>query len=330
MPKISIIVPVYNTEVFLRECIDGIIAQTFKDFEVLLIDDGSTDLSGSICGECSSRYPQIRTFHQSNQGQSVARNFALSKADSEWLLFVDSDDILHPHILEYLYTTATECHTSLVLCNPIGHDTVPEDFFLPVSATSRSLEVNDTSLLYLVENDEYYYWVPWCKLIRTSIVKQYPFAVGKIYEDNAIVFRWLIAASEITLTDAKLYFYRVSQTRTTSRPFSEKTLDCLWALEENINYYRKRSNYPHMRTWLCNGFFSVAKSFYVSACKFLSETSAPNSIVAQMRRIARQNRKYCRLSTSERIQLYEIIYPKRMYLYWQFKGILSRVQSLFK
>lgn len=93
-PKISIIIPVYNAEKYLPQCIESIIAQTFRDFELILIDDGSRDLSGHICDQYAKCDPRIRVYHQSNQGASSARNTGIEKANSEWICFVDSDDYI--------------------------------------------------------------------------------------------------------------------------------------------------------------------------------------------------------------------------------------------
>ena len=102
-PKISVIVPVYNVEQYLPRCIDSILAQTFTDFEVLLIDDGSTDESGKICDEYAKKDSRIRVFHKKNGGVSSARNTGLDNAHSEWVAFVDSDDTLDVDFLHYSF-----------------------------------------------------------------------------------------------------------------------------------------------------------------------------------------------------------------------------------
>lgn len=101
-PKISVIVPVYNVEKYLRRCIDSILAQTFTDFELLLIDDGSTDKSGEICDEYAKKDSRVRVFHKENGGVSSARNLGLDNAQGEWITFVDSDDKLDFYGLETL------------------------------------------------------------------------------------------------------------------------------------------------------------------------------------------------------------------------------------
>lgn len=99
-PKISVIVPVYNTEKYLHRCIDSILAQTFTDFELLLIDDGSKDNSGTICDEYAAKDSRVRVFHKENGGVSSARNLGLDNAKGEWISFVDSDDYTDSYFLE--------------------------------------------------------------------------------------------------------------------------------------------------------------------------------------------------------------------------------------
>ena len=96
MPKISVIVPVYNTEKYLHRCIDSVLAQTFTDWELLLIDDGSKDTSGSICDKYAAKDKRIRVFHKENGGVSSARNLGRDYAQGEWVTFVDSDDYIEP------------------------------------------------------------------------------------------------------------------------------------------------------------------------------------------------------------------------------------------
>lgn len=107
-PKISVIVPVYNAEKYLRRCVDSILAQTFTDFELLLIDDGSKDCSGAICDEYAAMDSRVRVFHQPNGGVSSARNLGLDNAKGEWIAFVDSDDWVAPEYLDVLSSTKSD------------------------------------------------------------------------------------------------------------------------------------------------------------------------------------------------------------------------------
>lgn len=117
MPKISIIVPIYNAEKYLRRCVDSILAQTFKDFEVLLIDDGSTDNSFSICEEYVKKDGHVRIFHNQNSGVSVTRQFGIDNSCGEYTIHIDSDDWVEPDMLESLYNRAQETNADMVICD---------------------------------------------------------------------------------------------------------------------------------------------------------------------------------------------------------------------
>lgn len=117
MPSISVIVPVYNAERYLKPCVESILAQTFRDFEVLLIDDGSTDLSGSICDGYADADNRVRVLHKPNGGVSQARNDGIGQAAGKYLAFSDSDDTVAPDWLETLYQKAEQTSADLVVCN---------------------------------------------------------------------------------------------------------------------------------------------------------------------------------------------------------------------
>lgn len=116
-PEISVIVPVYNVEKYLHRCIDSLLAQTYTDFELLLIDDGSTDASGRICDEYAGKDSRVRVFHKENGGASSARNHGLDNASGEWLAFCDADDWISPYMFEELLTTAENDKADIVFCD---------------------------------------------------------------------------------------------------------------------------------------------------------------------------------------------------------------------
>ena len=117
MPKVSIIVPVYKAEAYLHRCVDSILAQTFTDFELLLIDDGSPDRSGEICDEYAQKDSRIRVIHKENGGVSSARQRGLDEAVGEYTIHVDSDDWVEPNMLEELYKKAKQDDADIVICD---------------------------------------------------------------------------------------------------------------------------------------------------------------------------------------------------------------------
>ena len=116
---VSVIVPIYNVEQYLKECIESIINQTYKNLEILLIDDGSTDKSLKICKDFKDKDPRVKVFHNSNYGPSYSRNFGIDKSKGEWISFVDSDDILSPIFIQTLLYAAVN-NNCLISCVPFG------------------------------------------------------------------------------------------------------------------------------------------------------------------------------------------------------------------
>ena len=326
MPNISIIVPVYNAEIFLRDCLDSILSQTVQDFEVILIDDGSSDQSGAICEEYVQTDPRFRVIHQVNQGQAAARNNALPFAEGEWIMYLDSDDLIHPQMLERLWHMATELLVPIAACGYVESTSLPKSFHTPSSSAPYIEKIDEDSLLSFSNSKKQIYWVPWCKLIKKSILQQFPFTPGRIYEDNAIVFRWLMAAGEIAIIDDPLYFYRINSAATTQKAFSVKSLDWLWALEENINYYRS-NGFSSIRAVMCRTFFADANDFYEKSHNLLNNSAVLKSIASQMRRVFFKNRKHLSFS-SELYPSFEIMFPKVMCIYRTFRGLWHSLSSV--
>ena len=236
MPKISVIVPVYNVENYLHECVDSILAQTFTDFELILVNDGSQDNSGAICDDYASKDERITVIHQKNQGQAAARNTALAIAKGKWINFVDSDDLIHPQMLEILYGAVDES-TQISMCNVYKGDNLPESFSSPkIDYRFKKHPINEEQLVAMYR-DGYQFWVVWAKLIKKELIEKYSFTLGRIYEDSAVVFKWFNETENVIITDEQLYFYRINSNSTMQINFSLKNLDILWAFEEQLNFF---------------------------------------------------------------------------------------------
>ena len=117
MPEISVIIPVYNTGVYLKKCVESILDQTFPDFELFLVDDGSSDESPQICDEYAAKDTRVRVIHQKNQGQSVARNNAIAQMQGQWVMFCDSDDWIHPQYFEILLSCMEKKKADIAICD---------------------------------------------------------------------------------------------------------------------------------------------------------------------------------------------------------------------
>ncbi len=213
MPDISVIVPVFDMEIFLRQCVQSVLAQTFHDWELILVDDGSTDSSGSICDEAAISDSRIHAFHIPNCGPASARNFGLDKARGEYIAFADADDLLHPHALEYLLRLAQGSKMPLAAGEI---KSVKESFSLIPGDKNQvatgiktgyrkySGEEAAKRLLYQRGLDTSVYG----KIYHRSLFDRIRFRAGIIYEDLDMLYRLVLVARGIAVTNETVYYHR--------------------------------------------------------------------------------------------------------------------------
>lgn len=204
IPKISIIVPVYNAEKYLPSCVDSILAQTFTEFELLLIDDGSQDCSGSICDEYGVKDRRVRVFHQKNQGVSAARNLGLDNAQGKWITFVDSDDLLISNFCEILNDNKSE---DLIICSFKMFGRFEKKYVLKDGCLSKkafSYVIND----YLAN---IHFTTTWGKFFKKSILESSKLRFNpniNSTEDTLFVYEYLLHVKSIMIKSDILYLYR--------------------------------------------------------------------------------------------------------------------------
>ena len=325
MPKISVIVPVYKAEGFIRECIDSILCQTFSDFELILVDDGSPDNCAMICREYLERDSRIRFLQQENQGQAAARNHAMTIAGGEWICFVDSDDVIHPKYLQILYDGALSQNAPVSMCRYVEASTIPEDFFAPCDPQVHVLSMEEHDLVELYDREAYPGWVACTKLIRREIVEYYPFTEGRVFEDNEAVSRWICKAGKLASTEQALYYYRTNGDSTTKSAFSLKKLDYLWALESITGFYAS-IGYSQMHRRFADRYAdAAAECCYGVRCE-LHQPEKAKQIYSRTRKFYRQ--QGLRLTQPQFEKLLDAAHPEWMRWYWFLAGALRRVKKL--
>ena len=324
MPKISVIVPVYRAEAFLEDCIESILSQTFSDFEIILVEDGSPDNSGRICDDYAAKYDCISVIHQENQGQAAARNHALIRAKGEWICFVDSDDLIHPRMLEWLYGAVLENHVPISQCDFLEAVTLPEDFHRDRETTFQVFSMQEETLVALHDIGAYPGWVACAKLIRRDLIESYPFREGRVYEDNEAVCRWICQGGSIASTAEKLYFYRGNPDSTTKAAFRLKRLDYLWALESIIGFYTGLG-YQQMRQRFIDRYIDAVLSCCNGARYLLGRPDVVKEIERQT--IAFLRREKIRLTRNQFELLLDVMHPKLVKLYWPLSGAVNTLRS---
>lgn len=189
LPKISVIVPVYNAALFLDKCVASILSQSFKDFELLLIDDGSRDESGTLCEEYAQKDARVKVYHKENGGVSSARNLGIDKASGIWITFVDSDDWLETDFLKILMS---HNNTSWVV-GGFKRFGDKKDEIIPNKTTIYNV-TNDTSTLWKATLKEFIFWYVWGKLYRLDIIRENNISFlndMKYSEDNCFVLEYM-------------------------------------------------------------------------------------------------------------------------------------------
>lgn len=236
MPEISVIVPVYNVEKYLKRCVDSILNQTFTDFELILVDDGSTDNSPEMCDECAELDKRVKIIHQSNCGQASARNRALDICCGEYVAFVDSDDYVSPKMLEVLYSNSVACDADISICEKILGCSRSHEFSNLLSEVSVH-NGKDFLKRCLFENIDKC-WILCDKLFKKSCFAAIRLPEGRVYEDNATVYKLLYNAKRVADCDTVLYYYFTNPQSTVHQKNLIKQLDWLLALKEMSEFFK--------------------------------------------------------------------------------------------
>lgn len=323
---ISVIVPVYNTEKYLKASINSVLAQTYHDLELILIDDGSTDSSSEICDFFAEKDERVCVIHQTNRGQAAARNRGIQKAKGKWICFVDSDDLIHPQMLELLYDAVNLNSVDMSFCGYVEAERVPDDFYVYCDSKSEVVTLDEQTLIKMYEDNCYPSWVVCFKLIRKDIVLRDLFTEGRIYEDNAVVCKWIYTAKNVAIIPYQLYFYRINPTGTTKSGFSIKRLDYLWALREIIQFYTK-IKYEKLRAIFCEIYMVTATGFYRTVINQLERKDIANRIKHELLWVYIRNVRYVSLSREQCDLIVENLYPKILPLYWMFVGVTSTLKQ---
>lgn len=234
-PKISVIVPVYNVEKYLNKCIDSILEQTFKDMEIILINDGSTDNSKNICNTYKQKDNRIKVIHKENGGLSDARNVGIDISTGEYIAFIDSDDWVEKTMLEYLYN----------LGNINNADIVQGDYIEAYDENCTINKVSEEIIKYDSQHilDELYgekctkTVVVWNKIYKRELFKEIRFPKGKLHEDEFTTYKLFHRANLIIDTNKTIYYYRQREGSITNSCFNIRHLDQLDAIKERKEYF---------------------------------------------------------------------------------------------
>ncbi|MBR1792785.1 MAG: glycosyltransferase family 2 protein [Bacteroidales bacterium] len=237
MEKVSVIVPVYKVEKYIRRCVDSIVLQTYKNIEVILVDDGSPDQCGDICDDYANKYSYIKVIHQENRGQAAARNTGVSFSTGDYVTFVDSDDFITSDYVETLVGLVSRYGTDVAIAGfvyqyedkPIKHSLSNiDEGFMSTEDVLRSMNYGSRGMGCIA-----------CvKLYRKKLLEQYPEPEGKIYEDLATTYKIIGAVDKVAWSSKKIYYWMQRKGSTMHSMFDSKHLYGLTAAQEQIEYLK--------------------------------------------------------------------------------------------
>ena len=227
--EISVIVPVYGVEKYLPACIESILNQTFTDFELILVDDGSPDRCPAICDEAAERDVRVRVIHQANQGLSAARNAGIEAERGEWLVFVDSDDYIAPHFCEKLYQTAQRTDADCVMCSVQNVDESGKPIDSALMRVADEVKTGREVLRKIGRDDVTPYLTAWNKLYRRKLFNTLRYPAGRQNEDVFVFAELFCQVQRAACVAEPLYFYRKRIGSIMNSAVTLRNLDEMWA-----------------------------------------------------------------------------------------------------
>ena len=241
MPKVSVIIPVYKVEGYLPACLESIDKQTFQDFELILVDDGSPDSCGLMCDAYAEGRSNVKVLHQENMGLSEARNQGVKVSTGEYIIFIDSDDYVSEDYIEYLVFLNEKYNTDVSMAK--------EKIFW--DGQNPELSVDECTDYVLNPSDalnKIYYnklgVYAWGKLYKRSLVEKFPYPKGQLYEDTATTYKIVGEANAVAVGTKEVYYWRQRQGSITHDKITERHLYGITAAKEQLAYMEK--NYPEV------------------------------------------------------------------------------------
>lgn len=252
---VSVIVPVYNGEGWLRRCMESLRGQSLKNMEILLIDDGSADGTAGIC-DAYAAFPGIRVIHQENRGIAAARNTGIAEARGDYIGFCDADDLAHPEMYAELLRLLKEEDADISVCGYIRTEEAEEKLPAPSGADRHEAYTPEAAFEKLLKGEGGLKSYLWNKLYRRELFDGIRYPDGKNYEDQFVTYQLLLKARKIAVTDWKGYYYIMNPDSITNRKWNKKETEYLEAWEEI--WERCRRDYPAFAHYAAEQLVSAA------------------------------------------------------------------------
>lgn len=267
--KVSIIVPIYNVEKYLEECVDSILRQTYKNIEIILVDDGSPDKCGEICDNYSQKNNLIKVVHKKNGGLSSARNAGLDIATGEYIMFIDSDDFIEQDMVEALLTLKAESSADIVCCGAYRYSKGEQPYIIERTVSKNKIETYGQSkalkklILRTIDCSS-------CnKLYPKELIGSTRFIDGRNNEDYPFLFELYQRCNTIAYCNKAYYYYRVREGSITNNVINERSFDVIRNISdlEKIIEEKKLNLKKEIRLYKIYSFIYIARNIQKCKCK---------------------------------------------------------------
>lgn len=273
-PLLSVIVPVYNVEKYLKRCLESILVQSWNDYEIILVDDGSTDSSAQICDLYAEKYEMIRVIHKENKGLSDTRNRGIEEASGEYVYFPDSDDWLEPNTFSELSDVIEELTYDIISFN---REFVTSEEDKLISAKSRIQKLSGKQALLEMLNQGDVTGFANDKIYRKKLFldNDIEFPVGKYYEDLGTNYKLFLKATKVYVTNQKYYHYLITNPDSITQSWNEQKL------QDMFGFYREIYYSPLIREKFEELEIEILQAFYINGLIHILSSLYKSNISAQ-------------------------------------------------
>ena len=284
---ISIVVPVYKVEQYIEENITSLVNQTYKNLEIILVDDGSPDDCGKIFDQFASKDNRIKVIHKENGGLSDARNYGIDRATGKYIVFVDSDDYIDNRYIEILYNAIKTNNTKISQCGVLKINDKNE-VMEKLGYVDKQIKTGKEMLKDLYNGHAIENVVVWNKMYAIEMFKDLRYPVGKIHEDEFTTYKILYNIDSIAIVNEHLYYYRQNENSITGKTFNIKRLDKLEAYEQRLAFFQEKEEKELYGLTLFE-YLSEIRQSYINTRKYIDNSQ---DILSDLIKKYRENYKY--------------------------------------
>lgn len=327
---VSIIIPIYNVEKYLEECVESVLYQTYQDLEIILVDDGSPDGCGAICEEYAQKDKRVKVIHKENGGLSDARNAGLDVCRGDYIVFVDSDDCIHPQMIERLYNLRMKYQTDMAICSfqDIEENEMP--LYAEYDAQGKEYCFEKENIMNQLQSRNLLTVVAWNKIYKARLFENIRYPKGYIHEDEFIIHKLLHLCTRTVYTEEKLYYYRKRGDSIMGNISPKKIQDIYLAYEDRISFLEEKK-YGRIITDTKLQLMHQITKYY----KLIKKRDDANELLAYMGdKFAElyQQKEVQEALTAELKKEYGLFYqsPSRYYAYVKKNKVYSTIKERIK